>query len=132
MIHLPIGVNATEPGGKPVCFLLGIVSVMTRPSRCVVASPGQSLARRVGAHNVVAKVIHVKRMGAVSVFFQYILPTLLGGTGLVAVLVNWKIEQLRERLKYRRELVRTWRCRIGSRAEIPSLKSQRTRAFGHI
>jgi hypothetical protein len=35
---------------KSPIFLLGVFSVMTRPGRCVVASPGASYAtRRVGA-----------------------------------------------------------------------------------
>ncbi|SRR6266851_733119 len=36
--------------GKPFSFLVGVVSVMTQPlARCVVASPGASFQRRVGA-----------------------------------------------------------------------------------
>jgi hypothetical protein len=47
--HLPIGVMH-QPGGKPICFLLGIVSVMTRPwpVRCGKSRPVVS-KRRVGA-----------------------------------------------------------------------------------
>jgi hypothetical protein len=40
----------TELGGKPFCFLVGVVAVMTRHTRCVVASPDPSIRqRRVGA-----------------------------------------------------------------------------------
>ena len=42
--HLQSGPpDCTVPGGKPFCFLIGIVSVMTLRSRCVVASPRPAL-----------------------------------------------------------------------------------------
>ena len=47
-------VKMHRPGGKPSRFLLGIVSVMTRRSGCVVASPAGRFAPSGGAHSVCA------------------------------------------------------------------------------
>jgi hypothetical protein len=43
------------------------------------------------------------------VFIQYVLPSLLGGSGLLAILYNWRIEKERQRISHRRDLVDSWR-----------------------
>jgi hypothetical protein len=46
------------------------------------------------------------------IFIQYVLPSLLGGTGLLAIWYNWRIEKERQRLTRRRELVDSWRSEL--------------------
>lgn len=40
---------------------------------------------------------------------QYVLPSILGASGLLAVWYNWRVEREREKLKRRRELIDSWR-----------------------
>lgn len=41
--------------------------------------------------------------------FQYVIPLVLGGSGLVAIWYRWRVEREREKLKRRRELIDIWR-----------------------
>jgi hypothetical protein len=44
-----------------------------------------------------------------NLFLQYVLPLLLGGSGLLAIFYNWRIDKEPTRLIRRRELVDGWR-----------------------